>query len=161
MALHPTIIEVDGVDDLGEVLEAMHAIAATGAGWLNLQPEVPPEQQPPPASALTQLIRRNSPDAALGTWTPADPAQPDAFQHVGVQHHLGNRLLPLLDTMGLTRPDGWRRVQDSPRRGLVMAAPHDESAEVILRWLLDLTVAATTLQTAGRWRVSVHQSRTR
>lgn len=159
MALKPMIIELDDLEHLSPVLDVMRECTETGHGWINVQAEVDPDDLPPPPSLLTQIIRRSSPDAALGTWTPPMTGQPKAPQNIGVQHRHGTKLIPLLDDFGIERPETWRRIQDSPRRGLVVAVPHDTPHEEVLSWLLRLVMAATPLQTTGRWLIARHPGR--
>ncbi len=161
MAPRPTIIAIDDLGDLDAVLEVMADYARAGVGWINVQPDVPPESAPPPPTFLTWFTRRNTPDAALGTWTPPAGGQAAAPQYLGVQHRLGNRLLPLLGDLGLERPEGWHRVQDSPRRGLVMTAPGDADHAFVLEWLLRLTEGASTVSTTGGWTARAHAGRGR
>lgn len=159
MALKPTIIEVDDLSHLAPVLEEMRKCTVSGHGWINVQAEIDPDDLPPPPSLITQIIRRSSPDAALGTWTPPLAGQPGAPQNLGIQHRHGTKLIPLLDDLGVERPETWRRIQDSPRRGLVIAVPHDTPHDEVLSWLLRLVQAATTLHTTGRWLVARHTGR--
>lgn len=159
MALHPDIIELDDRDRIEPVLEAMASFARAGRGWVNIQPEISPDAQPPTRSALTQYFRRNSPEAALGTWMPASADSPGGPQNLGVQHALGVRLGPLLGDWNLTIPEGWRRAQDSPRRGMLVTVPAKEAHGGVLKWLLDVTLLATRPETTGRWQVSLYAGR--
>ncbi len=159
MALHPQIIELDDRDRIEPVLDAMATFTRAGRGWVNLQPEIAPDAVPPARSALTQYFRRNSPEAALGTWMPPPTDSPDAPQNLGVQHALGARLSPLLEDWHLALAAGWRRSQDSPRRGLLVTVPSDEPHASVLRWLLDVTLLATVPETTGRWQVSLYTGR--
>lgn len=158
MKIQPTVVEIESLDEVGEVLAAMEAATRTGRGWVNVQAEVVDESAVPPASALSYFFRRNTPDIALGTWTPPVPQRPGSPQSLGVQHRLGARLLPLFDDFGIERPDTWRRLQDSPRRGLVVEVPADEPHEEVLRWLLRVIRSATPLATTGRYRVVLNRS---
>lgn len=159
MALHPEIIELEDREHLDPVLEAMQSFTRQGKGWVNIQPEVSPDAVPATRSALTQYFRRNSPEASLGTWMPPPTDTPDGPQHLGVQHALGARISPLLAEWHLELAEGWRRAQDSPRRGLLVTVPSDEPHETILRWLLDVTLLATVTETTGRWHVSLYVGR--
>lgn len=159
MALKPTMIELDDLDHLGPALDVMQECTARGHGWINVQAEIEPDSLPAPPSLLVQIIRRNSPEAALGTWTPPLAGQANAPQNIGVQHRHGAKLIPLLDDFGVERPETWRRIQDSPRRGLVVAVPHDTPHDEVLSWLLRLVRAATPLPTTGRWLVAHHAGR--
>lgn len=159
MALQPTMIDIEDLEHLDPLIDVMEACTAVGRGWINVQPEVEPEHLPPPASLLQHLMRRNSPDIALGTWTPPSAARTGEPQHLGVQHRHGARLIPLLDEFRVERPETWRRVQDSPRRGLVVDVPHDTPHAEVASWLLRLVEAATPLPTTGRWIVAHHAGR--
>jgi hypothetical protein len=157
MALRPEIIVIDDPDHVADVLDAMAGFARRGQGWVNVQPEVAPDALPPARSALTQYFRRNSPEAALGTWMSAPAGAAEAT--LGVQHALGARIGPHLGDWQLALHDGWRRTQDSPRRGLLVAVPADEAHARVLRWLLDVTLHATRPETTGRWEASLYAGR--
>jgi len=157
MALHPEIVIIDDPAHVESVLDAMNGFAERGQGWVNVQPEISPDAVRPTRSGLTQYFRRNSPDAALGTWM-APPAG-GAEANLGLQHALGERIGPHLDGWNLALREGWRRVQDSPRRGLLVSVPASESLEVVLGWLLDVTSLATRPETTGHWTVSLYPGR--
>ncbi len=160
MKIQPTVVMIQDLDDVSEVLAAMADAARKGRGWVNVQSEPVDETEVPPTSALTQFFRRNTPDLALGTWTPPDPQRPGSPQSLGVQHRLGAKLLPLFDDFGIERPDTWRRLQDSPRRGLVVEVPADHPHDEALRWLLRVIRSATPVATTGRYRVVLNRSTT-
>lgn len=159
MALKPEIIVIDSPDQLGPVLDAMATFAERGRGWINIQPEISPDAAPPTRSALTQYFRRNSPDASLGTWMPGTDDTNDARQQIGLQHALGERITPHLTEWNLELGPDWRRSQDSPRRGLLVSVPSDEPHDVVLRWLLDVTLLTTRPATTGRWQASLYAGR--
>lgn len=159
MALHPETFDLHGPEDPSRVLDAMHALSAQGHGWINIRPEIPPDAIAPARSMLSQFFRRNSPDVALGTWMPDVNNRTVTRQLLGLQHGLGTRVSPLLEDMGLGLGKGWWRVQDSPRRGLLVTVPEDEDHDVVLQWLLALTVAVTRVPTTGSWEISVFQGR--
>lgn len=159
MALQPEIINVDGTDQIDDVLEAMASFTERGRGWINVRPDVADDLLAPQRSSLTQFFRRTSPQVALGTWMAPAVEPPGSPQQIGVQHALGTRIVPLLDEWGLSLPPDWRRRQDSPRRGLLVDVPEGESPEVVMRWLLGVTVAATQSETSGTWTLSVYQGR--
>lgn len=156
MRTRPEVVVIDSIEDVAPLLAVMRAATQAGRGWFNVQPEVVDEADVPEVSGLSQFFRRNTPDIALGTWTPPDPQRPGSPQSIGVQHRLGARLLPLFDDFGIDRPDTWRRLQDSPRRGLVVEAPHDTPHDEVVRWLLTVIRSATRVATTGRYRAVVH-----
>lgn len=158
MALHPEVFEIDDPEDPSEVVESMDTLAYQQRGWINIRPVIPPDAIAPARSMLSQFFRRNSPEVALGTWMP-ETTKAGPRQLVGIQHALGEKLSPRLHHLGLTPPEGWRRMQDSPRRGLLVVVPPDEDHLTVLRWLLELTVAITRVETTGAYEISVYPGR--
>lgn len=161
MSLSSTIIEIDRIDAIDNVVAVMDACMTDLRGWINVRCEVAEDAIRPQQSFIEQILRKNAPDAALGTWTPPEAAASTSFQHIGIQHHLGARILPELERWGIARPDGWRRVQDSPRRGFIVAIPADTEHKEVLTWLLQLLVQASRVPTTGRWIATVHSGRTK
>lgn len=155
MKLIPEVVTID-LDHLEPVLAAMDRFTATHIGWINIQPEIPEENAPPPPSMISQLFRSGAPVIALATWTPPTIKQPKGPQMIGVQHRLGAKLVPLLDDLGVSRPDDWRRIQDSPRRGLVVAVPTTTPHDEILQWLMRISRAATRAESTGMWVAAIH-----
>lgn len=137
----------------------MDRFTATHHGWINIQPEIPEENVPPAPSILSQFFRSSAPVIALATWTPPEDKQPNGPQTIGMQHRLGNKVVPLLDDLGVSRPDDWRRIQDSPRRGLVVSVPATTPHDEILQWLMRLTRAATRAESTGMWLAAIHTGR--
>lgn len=161
MTLRPETVELDDPDDLGGLIETMRSFTDRGHGWINVRPDVAADAAPVTGTALSRFFRRNSPDVALGTWMAPSPDSPDAPQLLGLQHGLGARIAPLLDSWGVPLAPTWRRTQDSPRRGLLVSVPAEESHETVLRWLLTVTTSATRRKTAGTWTVSIFEGRAR
>ena len=158
MSISATRIEFD-LEDLDDVLDAMARFTEHHNGWINLQPNIDPADAPPAPSLIAQLFRSSAPDIALATWTPPTAKRPDGPQTIGVQHRLGNRLIPILDDLGVARHEGWRRIQDSPRRGLVAEIPADVAHQLVLEWLMHITVAVTAAPSTGSWIAAVIPSR--
>ncbi len=159
MALHPEVFVLENPDQPEPVLDEMARLAARGRGWINIRPEIPPDAVAPARSMLSQFFRRNSPDVALGTWMPDAANKAGPRQMLGVQHALGSKVSPMLTGLGLTPPEGWRRMQDSPRRGLLVVVPDEEDHAEVLSWLLQLIVAVTRIETTGAFEVSVYEGR--
>lgn len=154
MTLRSETFEIVDADEVDPILALMGECAANGRGWINVQARIAADAAPPNRSALTRYFRRNSPDAALATWMPSTPDGSDGRQSLGVQHALGARISPLLTEWGIPPAEAWRRLQDSPRHGLLLSVPTDEAHGPILRWMLQVTVAATTRRTDGTWQVT-------
>jgi hypothetical protein len=139
------------------VVERMRAMAEAGAGWINLSPGLDVDVPPPPRSALASLLTSRGPTVPLATWAPAHRRDPAT---VGIHHGEGPRALALLAERGVALPDGWRRLQDHPKRGLVLVpTPATSAAELdgVLGWLLRATGALCPVRRTGEWRAYCHQ----
>lgn len=152
----PTTVTFDRAS-ADEVIEAMEDIRRVGTGWINLSVDVDEALMPPPPSPIAHLFRSRSSEIALATWTPPDPNVDGAPQILGLSHRLGAKIVPLLGPMSLTPPNTWRRIQDSPRRGLVVGVPADESTSTILDWLMRLTLATTRIESTGDWIAQIYR----
>ena len=130
----------------------MLSMADSGSGWINLSPGLDVDVPPPPRSALGSLLGSRGPTVPLGTWTPAHRRDPAS---VGIHHGEGPRAVALLAERGVTLPEGWRRLQDHPKRGLVLIPTPAISAEQldeVLDWLLRATGALCPVRRTGEWR---------
>jgi hypothetical protein len=143
------------------VVRAMDDLAAAHDGWINVQPAVRPEDEPPPRSGLSTLLLAGAVhDVPLATWVPGKRTskgdQPDS---VGVQHAAGARVVPRLEAVHAGLPEGWQLAQDHPRRGLVVSpsvgADHDE----VLAWILEAASVLSTVRLSGDWLAEVHMPR--
>jgi len=140
------------------VIEAMHELAAVHDGWINLYPQVRPEDEPPPRGGLTTLLLAGPVhDVPVCTWVAGkvtrQGVQPDS---IGIQHAAGARVLGRLATSGLGLPDGWRLVQDHPRRGLVVAPAPEADHEEVLTWILEAGMVLSAVRLTGDWQAEVH-----
>lgn len=54
-------------------------------------------------------------------------------------------------------PEGWRVVQDNPRRGLVVQVPETAAHTTVLDWLLRAAAELTTVDLTGTWRARIHR----
>ena len=108
------------VDDTAAVLAQMDRLSAAHRGWINIEPRVEEENEPPPPTGLGAIFSTGVYDIPICTWvagkTGRHGTEPDS---VGVQHATGTRVVARLAERGVPVPDGWRWVQDHPRRGLV------------------------------------------
>jgi len=145
-----------GREDRAGVVATMDAMAAgeRGGGWVNLSPAVDPDDVPPsPTFRIFSVRGRIVP---LCTWAPPERGRraPSAAS-IGVQHGTGTRVVPLLAEVGVAVPDGWRVMQDQPKRGLVIAVPDSVVHDDVLVWLLQAGDALCPLR-YDRWRAAVH-----
>ncbi|HEX6570097.1 MAG TPA: hypothetical protein VF015_13055 [Acidimicrobiales bacterium] len=147
----PVVVEFDE-SRRSPIVERMAAMAAARAGWINLSPGLDVDVPPPPRSTLAAWLGGRGPTVPLGTWTAAhrrDPAM------VGIDHGEGPGALDLLAERGVPLPDGWRKLQDHAKRGLVLVPPSADSADdldAVLDWLLRATGALCPVRRTGEWR---------
>ena len=154
----PEVLEADW-NGLGPVVARMDELADRQAGWVNLQPGIDPEDAPPASPGLFGVFSGRGPIVPVATWTApaAGRRGPPEAEQVGIQHPAGGRAAAVLAEGGLPVPDGWRVLQDHPRRGLVVAVPAGTRHEVVLDWLLRATARLSAVPVTGRWRATVHR----
>jgi hypothetical protein len=145
-------------DQIGAVVDRMVRLAAAADGWINLLPGIPEEAAPEAPSGLFPMFSPRYPGATMATWFPPHPGRGTRdVQTVGVTHSVGARVRPGLAEVGLDVPEGWRLVQDHPRRGLIVAAPAGADHAEVLGWALYVTATVSSLPMTGRWRADVYQ----
>lgn len=144
------------------VVGHMGELAAAGTGWINVSPGLDVDEPPPPRSALASIFGSRGPVVPLGTWTPAHGRDPAS---VGVHHGEGQPVVTLLAERNVAVPNGWRRLADHAKRGLVLAVPppsHGGAAtadelDAMLDWLLRATGALCPVRRTGEWRAYIHR----
>jgi len=142
-------------DQRAEVLEAMAQVAAAGRGWINLSPDVDPKDLPPDPGPF-RIFSAFGPPVPLCTWTPPEPRKAAPRALVGVQHGRGTRVAQSLAEVGIPVRDGWRVVQDQPKKGLVVAVPAGEDLDEVLRWLLEAGAALCPLP-YSKWVAAIYR----
>ncbi|HKN49529.1 MAG TPA: hypothetical protein VJ010_04830 [Actinomycetota bacterium] len=150
MAAEPEELDFDPAEPAA-VLARMDEVAAAGKGWVNFQPAVDADQEPPPRTKLFGLFSNAGPDVPLCTWVPGQPTS-----SIGVQHATGPKAADRLKIVERGIPDGWRVRQDHPKRGLVVEVPGGVPNSRVLDWLLDAGTALSTMRLTGRWRAIVY-----
>jgi hypothetical protein len=146
------------IEDSTEVVGLMNDLGAAHDGWINLHPQVRPEDEPPPRTGLSTLLLAGAVhDVPVCTWVAGkltrQGPQPDS---IGIQHAAGARVLGRLASAGLTLPDGWALVQDHPRRGLVVAPASAADKSSVLSWLLEAGMVLSVVRLTGEWQAEVH-----
>ncbi len=135
----------------------MATMTGAGSGWINLSPGLDVDVPPPPRSGLGWLLGSRGPTVPLATWAPAHRRDPAT---VGIHHGEGPRAVTLLADRGVVLPDGWRRVQDHPKRGLVVVptpATSEAQLDAVLEWLLRATGALCPVPRTGEWRAHCYE----
>ena len=160
MVAEPLVIEFHE-DERGAVVARMVAMAAKRAGWINFSPGLAVDVPPPQRSPLAGLFTARGPDVPLGTWSPPErPSERDPAT-IGIHHGQGPRAIEMLADAGLALPQGWRRRQDHPKRGLVCTVPPTtEPAELdaTLDWLLRATGLLCPIRRTGEWRALAYHA---
>ena len=144
-------------EDMSEVYRHADAIAGTRNGWINIRPEVDPDDRPREPGPVSGIFAFYGPAVPVGTWIPGKNGrhgiEPDS---VGLLHPRGQQLAKRLDDLGLARPPGWRVVQDHPRRGVVFRVPPNSDVHAILAWLVSACETLAAVPLTGRWIAEVH-----
>ena len=147
-------------DDLGAVLHRMAAMRATSSGWVNVRPIVEAEHIPPPPG-LFSIFGGSIHKIPTATWMPGKVERSGSVRatRIGLQHSSGPRVVARLGERGLALPEGWRVVQDHPRRGLVATVPAGADDAAALEWLVRAADALCEVPRTGRWRAEVYDTK--
>ena len=154
--VRPVEFRFTAADD-PELSAHMAEVFAARTGWINLQPVIAEEHEPPGPGPFA-FLGGSTHKVPVATWMPGrlstdGTARPTT---VGLQHAAGPRLAAKLRDAGLPLPEGWRVTQDHPRRGLVALVPAGADDAGVIGWLLQAATFASTVPTTGRWTASVH-----
>jgi hypothetical protein len=126
------------------------ALARSGGGWLNLQPGMRDDDVPEPRTLFGTLFTARGPQVPIATWVPAEDS-------AGIQHAAGPKAAARLAEAGVPVPDGWRVVQDHPKRGLVMRVPQGTPDADVITWLLAAARELCGVPLTGDWLASVYR----
>jgi hypothetical protein len=142
------------------VARHMERLGAVHRGWINVQPAIREEDAPASPTPLGLLFSADLYEVPVCTWVAGSVARhglaPDSL---GVQHATGPRAVARLASLGHPLPDGWRWVQDHPRRGLVVRPPVGTPYGEELTWLIGAGTALSGVPLTGRWRALVYEGR--
>ncbi|HEX4217848.1 MAG TPA: hypothetical protein VHZ02_05750 [Acidimicrobiales bacterium] len=146
-------------DQLTPVLDRMAAVTAAGSGWINIRPIIEAEHEPPPPGPLS-IFGGSIHKVPTVTWMPGKVERSGsiAATRIGLQHSGGPRLAAQLRDLGLPLPEGWRVVQDHPRRGLVVKLPDGADDAGVLDWLIRAAGTLCAVPQTGRWRAEVFEA---
>lgn len=148
-------------EDPDVVLAHMRHLGEGHRGWINFQPGIREEDAPEPPTPLGLIFSSAIYEVPVCTWVAGRLArggvvEPDSL---GIQHASGPRVLAKLASMDIVLPEGWRRAQDHPRRGLVVRTPVGTDHGEQLRWLLGAGTALSLVPLTGDWRAIVYEGR--
>jgi hypothetical protein len=146
------------VEDDTEVVGFMNELGSAHDGWVNLHPQVRPEDEPPPRTGLSTLLLAGAVhDIPVCTWVAGKVTRQGVQRDsIGVQHAGGARVLARLASSGLALPSGWSLVQDHPRRGLVVAPALGADRGEVLSWLLEAGTVLSAVRLTGEWQALVY-----
>lgn len=143
-----------------QILDRMAARTEAGTGWINLLPEISDDIEIPPSGGLFGFLSARGPSIPLATWSAGAPTKRGPGRaSIGLQHAGGPKALARLAEIGLIRPPGWLKVQDHPRRGLVITVPPGEDDDDVLHWLLSAAHALSAVPLTGDWLARVYTGR--
>lgn len=155
MAVTPSEELTFDVSDLTEPVRALDRLAAASKGWVNFLPEVVEGLEPPQRNPVVAIFSARGEPVPLATWSA--PSQPGRRATVGIEHGSGPRALDRLEASGIGLRDGWLKVSDHPRRGLVVTAPASASTGSVLGWLLAAAEQLSVAPLTGAWLASVYE----
>jgi hypothetical protein len=136
------------------VLGHMDRLGALHEGWITLTPSVTEENEPDPP--LISLFSAAGPEVPICTWVVGKVGRKGSERDsVGIQHATGTKAVARLATLHVPVPDGWRWVQDHPRRGLVVRVPVGVGQDEQLHWLLEAGAALSRVRLTGQWEARV------
>jgi len=142
-------------DDLAPVVALLEDLQAAEAGWINFSPEVEPGAEPLPRNLLAKAFSARGDAVPLATWLA--PTGTEGRSSLGIEHGSGPRALDHLSRHDLALPEGWQKVADHPRRGLVVSAPASASADDVLWWLLTAAHLLSSAPLTGAWLARVYR----
>ncbi len=142
----------------GPVLTRMNALTAAASGWINVRPIIEAEHEPPPPGPLA-IFGGSIHKVPTGTWMPGKVERSGSIgaTRIGLQHASGPRVVGKLRELGVALPEGWRVVQDHPRRGLVAKRPAGADDAEVLDWLIRAAAALCAVPHTGRCRAQVFE----
>jgi hypothetical protein len=145
------------VMDTHVVVEQMDRLGEAHSGWVNLRPALRPEEELERPSGLEALFAVSVHQVPICTWVAGKASrhgvEPDSL---GVQHAAGTKAVVQLREAGVPLPEGWRSVQDHPRRGIVVRAPPGTDHSEELTWLLRAGTLLSQVPLRGEWLCEVH-----
>lgn len=144
-------------DDVDPVVGPVRDVISSARGWVNLAPDVGLDTEPPRRNLFAAIFSSRGPVLPLATISPADDGREGSGRlALGLQHPGGTRALEMLASRGHPLPDGWRKVSDHPRRGLVVSAPTSEPPHQLVAWLIDAAYLLTQVELDEGWVARVY-----
>ena len=149
--------------DTSPIVREMESLAARGdgLGWINIGPGLRDDQidRLPSPTALGRWFSGRGPAVPMATWTPPRTMPSSTPPAVGVEHGAGPKALNRLRDAGAPLPDGWRKVQDHAKHGIVAHPSPGTSHHEVLEWLLSVCWSLCPIEIEDHWLADVHRPR--
>lgn len=143
------------VTDTTPALVAVADLMESGSGWVNLAPDNGPGTEAPRRNLFAAIFSSRGPTMPLIT---VSPAHTDSGRlGLGLQHSGGPGALATLAEHDHPLPDGWLKVSDHSRRGLVVSAPAGVQPDAVVDWLLEAARILTRVDLADGWVARVYR----
>lgn len=140
-------------DDFSEVCQEIREIQqrSNGREWLTISPWVDAENLPV-KSLLHRIFSARGSKVPEATWVPEMDGEP---AQLGFMHAQGPGALARLVDAGVTIPDGFAKVGDHSKRGLLFGIHPDTSAEEVMSFVLAASAVLAEVPTDDRWIAQV------
>jgi hypothetical protein len=140
------------------VVRRMDELARSLDGWVNLQPNIEPDDAPSSGLGVLSIFSARGPAIPLLTWTPGQRGRRGPTPaEIGIQHPAGSRAVPILRERGVAVPTGWNVVQDNPKRGLVVRPAAETAPAEVVDWLLRATPALCPYELPTSWLAMIYR----
>ena len=146
--------------DTEPVVEEMRRLTARGGlGWINVRPRLRDDHidRLPQPTTLGRWFSGRGPAVPMATWTPASGGRRPSPVVVGLEHGTGPNALDRLREAGAPLPQGWRKVQDHAKRGIVAEPGPGAGRAEVLRWLLSACRLLCRVDVDDDWIAEVHR----
>ncbi len=145
-----------------DVVARMAALADGLDGWVTFEPLFEEDALPPVRASWLDIFSGRGPALPDASWVPGERRGDKVTPlSIGLRHPSGGRARAKLEEAGLPLPDGWRQVQDHPKRGIVLEARPGTTPDpdATLEWMLAALQALTPMPLTGLWRATFYPRR--
>lgn len=142
--------------DFSEVCDEIRGIEkrANGREWITVSPWVDAENLPV-KSLLHRIFSARGSKVPEATWVPEIDGEP---AQLGFMHAQGPGALPRLVEAGVDIPEGFVKVGDHSKRGLLFGLRPETTAEAIVSFVLAASEVLAEVPTDDRWIAQVSTS---
>ncbi len=141
MAAEPDVVAF-APDDPAALTQVIDQLSSAGHGGVNVYPGVDPAVLPGEREGWLAIFTNRGPGLPQATYV---AVAPPGRATLGLRHGLGTTVTKHLTEEGVVTPDAWRKLNDHPKRGLVLSLPADIAPGAVAGWVvaaLDAVVPA-------------------